>query len=526
MLAAGLLLALFQFPARAQTIRVTTWNVAGPVSTQAGASNDVAVAAKTLKELNPDLVLLQGVRDWQMCTRLAQALKPATYHVAVCSAFPAARTNNAPQELAILAKQKAYFSWSEPWRVADQASVRGGYVFAAVQFGAHRLGCFSLLVPELLPDSFTPQQLLDQAELVRRWEANRVGSFLIGGTDGKPAAGATAVEARVLGPLGQEGFGDVLGPLPQAQRITFRPVAGNGSTADWLLVDASALALNPRIATTGKEGHLPITCEVELDPAKVAAARAVLSANSLAKAAALNETSAHNGNGGTVPLRPKGWITIVMPFWWAAVLLALAVIGLGVLLLRTRRPRRRTSPALIPATFDGDAPGPAGYTVVVATGSVTGSAATPPRPPQPVIRLEAGGTTHTESAAWQRRALAAEQRADRAHEAIRRGVVPHFRRWLKQKFAQQMIEDRSQLLATQQAAANKALAVDERLARIEAQIREQNEAYQQRVEELTRELAAAKEENRELIRARIAQIKLEMEAARAKLLAQAERERQ
>ena len=64
--------------------------------------------------------------------------------------------------------------------------------------------------------------------------------------------------------------------------------------------------------------------------------------------------------------------------------------------------------------------------------------------------------------------------------------------------------------------------MEERLARIERQIQRQNEAYQARIDELTRELIVAKEENRELIRARITQVKAEMEAARARLMGQSD----
>ena len=80
------------------------------------------------------------------------------------------------------------------------------------------------------------------------------------------------------------------------------------------------------------------------------------------------------------------------------------------------------------------------------------------------------------------------------------------------------------MLATQHAATLKALEVEERLTRIEQQIQRQNYAYQQRIEALTRELITTREENRELIRARIAQVKAEMEAARARLMAQTETE--
>ena len=49
----------------------------------------------------------------------------------------------------------------------------------------------------------------------------------------------------------------------------------------------------------------------------------------------------------------------------------------------------------------------------------------------------------------------------------------------------------------------------ERLARIEAQVKLQTQAYVYRIQELTRELQAAREENRELIKVRIAQVKME-----------------
>ncbi len=53
-------------------------------------------------------------------------------------------------------------------------------------------------------------------------------------------------------------------------------------------------------------------------------------------------------------------------------------------------------------------------------------------------------------------------------------------------------------------------------------IQQQNQAYERRIEELTRELLKlTREENRELIRARIAAIKVEMEAAQARMLQQA-----
>src|SRR5258708_35204873 len=94
--------------------------------------------------------------------------------------------------------------------------------------------------------------------------------------------------------------------------------------------------------------------------------------------------------------------------------------------------------------------------------------------------------------------------------------------WLKSRLVRRLVTDRAQLMEAQQVATRMATTLDNRLARIEAQIQQQNQAYVHRIEELNRELAVAREENRELIRERIAQVKAEMEATRARVLAAAE----
>jgi hypothetical protein len=123
---------------------------------------------------------------------------------------------------------------------------------------------------------------------------------------------------------------------------------------------------------------------------------------------------------------------------------------------------------------------------------------------------------------WQRKAFEAERRAQRATALTRKGMLPLLNQWLKGKLMQKVITDRAALMETQQAATLKAMAVNERLSKIEFQIQQQNQAYEQRIEELMRELAVTAEENRHLIRDRIVNIKAEMEAARLRILEQAE----
>jgi len=184
--------------------------------------------------------------------------------------------------------------------------------------------------------------------------------------------------------------------------------------------------------------------------------------------------------------------------------------------------RRRARSAAAPALLTDDGEAPSGYTVVMASQSTTESASgngRPPPAPSPLIHMESAGTTQTQTEALRQQALAAEQRAERALAVIRAGLIPQLSLWLKQTIVRKLIRDRAQLLQTQQVATLKAMAVEQRLTRIEQQIQQQNRVYEQRIAELTRELLVAREENRELIRARIAQVKAEMEAARARLMA-------
>src|SRR5262249_24875504 len=88
-LGTGLALVLFIQVASAETIRVATWNL-DPVTVDAARATNQDVihsAALILQPLDADILLVQGVRDWQLCAALAKALKPANYNVVVCSSL-------------------------------------------------------------------------------------------------------------------------------------------------------------------------------------------------------------------------------------------------------------------------------------------------------------------------------------------------------------------------------------------------------------------------------------------------------
>jgi hypothetical protein len=135
---------------------------------------------------------------------------------------------------------------------------------------------------------------------------------------------------------------------------------------------------------------------------------------------------------------------------------------------------------------------------------------------RPLIRVEPSKVPSSDVSLP--RARFAEPKADSTSAAMRDGLLSHVSQWLKEKLVRRLIADRTQLLEMHESATRKTIEVDQRLARVEHQIQQQNQVYERRIVELTRELEAARDDNRELIRAQIAKVKAEMEAARNRVL--------
>ncbi len=536
----------------AAPLRVTTWNLGElPVSAtntpaQKSAETRIQDAAVALDRLDPDVIILNQVRDWSMCQQVVQALRPADYSVQVCSSFRDAHTGAAGrQQIAILSKHKAYFSWSEPWRAEGQP-LAGGFAFAAVRVGKQRVGLFAVQLGDgttAATNGQEPavakaraaclQQWQRQVGSFKQWVTNRIEAVVIaGGFNELPTGGAapphSSEEINFLETV-------LTAPLENPTTLPKPDAASGGTNYVFAQLNPDADSLTGVVLD-----RCPATCDLDLTPGNqtivpVARNKAAPPKAELVQAPAgdtkprsdevttpapavaqsvLATPSSSPGvrTGQAVPAWKTYW-----PIGLAAGILVFVVAWALGRRKQTAPPRAQT---LIALGTDGGGRGSTSDAVVITSQSITGSATDPVRG-SPIIHIESSGSGQSETEQWRRRALAAEERAERTAAAVRQGLMPQMRRWLKQKLVRKLISDRTELLETQHAAALKAMAVDERLSRIELQIQQQNAAYERRIEELMRELAAAKEENRELIRAKIAQVKSEMEAARVKALQQA-----
>ena len=190
------------------------------------------------------------------------ALKPAEYKVLICSSFQDPRTGTLRrQQVAILAKRKAYFSWSEAWRAKGKAALPGGIAFAALQIGKQRLGVFSVpaatpparatdpgpSAPNLEAQAAAVAQLLEQVGSVTNWVTNRAQVLVVGGTFDPGTREQLAAQDAPLRLLEETGFGDAFLGVPVAEKVTRPGRAGQpGATVDYIFTQPPGSATNPR----------------------------------------------------------------------------------------------------------------------------------------------------------------------------------------------------------------------------------------------------------------------------------------
>ena len=560
-------LFLLPFPLSAAPLRVAAWNLETPAD---GTRPDpVASAAEALRPLSPDIILLQQVSDRQSCAQLAESLKPAEYHLLVCSAF----SGPGQRQVAILSKLDAYSAVSQSWRVPGETASGGGYAFAAVQTKDARVGIFCLALTEPLARAVTApptqaaarlqaglaEQWVRAVESRRTWATNNLETVIVSGTFDLPPESAALAKrladmkfARTFlaAPLDQVfGLDDLHPEGPTASTPALLAIVPDTESLPGVVLDRlpSVCDLNlqvpakapPVVSVPAPAPNEPpaapapapppppvsnhvVQSETHEIPSLPAPPREPLPARTEAKpAAAPAEPAASKLAAPHSPLssRPaqavRGGDFIPVPWWLAVALSGLLGLWLGVRIFS----RRQIAPAPAPAPTTPAIEISQSVATISASplpdASPPAAAALPPPPaPAPAAPVPAPDSP-PQPALLERRALEAERKAERAEAIVRAGLLPQISAWLKQKLVRRLIADRADLLGAQENAVLKVAAVDQRLARIEERLGQQYEAYERRIEELTRELRGAKEENRELIRTLIAQLEAERKAGQA-----------
>lgn len=119
-----------------------------------------------------------------------------------------------------------------------------------------------------------------------------------------------------------------------------------------------------------------------------------------------------------------------------------------------------------------------------------------------------------DAADWRDRALIAEQRARKAQDAARSGLISQMAFWLSNKFTERLISQQQLLIDAQTKAASEMAELEARLEKIQAPLQDRLAAYERRIAELEKDLAVKGEENRELIKTKIDVVRKQLESKR------------
>ena len=271
--------ALGQSPEPAK-IRITTWNLewfpngSAREATQEKQAQRIKAAADVLKELNPNILLLQEVRDYDACNRLAEAIQPGAYTVAICSAFKGGK-----QEEAILAKIPAQAAWSESWKSMEGIDPPRGFAFAWFKIGNANIGVYSVHLKSNLVTHGDP--VAETAKNIRKREIAMdqlmthvrdyigtkipaINRFIIGGDFNTNHDQAMFAAEKTLDTLDTGSLRNVFEKLPFEQRITHPGTHGFPDATFDYFFGKNVVMGKPVITQTNVSDHLPVTCDVTI----------------------------------------------------------------------------------------------------------------------------------------------------------------------------------------------------------------------------------------------------------------------
>jgi endonuclease/exonuclease/phosphatase family metal-dependent hydrolase len=261
-------------------IRITTWNLewfpngSAREATPEMQTQRINAAASVLKTLNPDILLLQEVRDYDACARLGEAIQAGAYQVAICSAFKGGK-----QQEAILAKIPAQAAWSEAWKSMEGIDPPRGLAFAWFKIGNADIGVYSLhlksnLITHGNSDDETAknirkrevsiQQLLTHIHDMIGTSIPSINRLLIGGDFNTNHDQAMFAAEKTLDSLTNAAYRNAFEGIALQERITHPGTHGfPDATFDYFFGKNVKMA-KPIITPTNASDHLPVTCEVEL----------------------------------------------------------------------------------------------------------------------------------------------------------------------------------------------------------------------------------------------------------------------
>jgi endonuclease/exonuclease/phosphatase family metal-dependent hydrolase len=262
-------------------LRVATWNMewfpsgssSGHATPEIEATN-ISSAANLLTRLDSDILVLEEIRDLKTCEALVNALKPLTYHVAVCSQFKDSFSGAIGlQQVAILSKQPAVVAWAEDWKSFGVVDPPRGFAFAAFHIGTNDVGVYGVHLKSnltrgnaererqlnILKRELAAEQVLNRAAQVSTLLSNKLEVAIVAGDFNTTLDQLEFASEKTLSIFQQHGFSSGYEGIPPAQRVSIR---GKGqypdATFDYIFVNPMAISGSPLITKSAVSDHYPV----------------------------------------------------------------------------------------------------------------------------------------------------------------------------------------------------------------------------------------------------------------------------
>jgi endonuclease/exonuclease/phosphatase (EEP) superfamily protein YafD len=125
-----------------KTLTVAFWNIQWfpgqrPNASPGSEKKQITAVHSEMAKLNPDIMGMEEVRNFEMATLAVQPLKGMK--VDVCANFPPREGQNEAQEVAIASRLQPLSAWVEEWKPAGLATPPRGFAFAAYELKPHQL---------------------------------------------------------------------------------------------------------------------------------------------------------------------------------------------------------------------------------------------------------------------------------------------------------------------------------------------------------------------------------------------------
>ena len=324
---------VFVDQACAANVRLTTWNLDwfpnGKPKEMPAAEQEkrIHAVADVLRNLDPDIILLQEIRDYETCVRLAETIKPHTYQVAICSAFKEPfQAGLGKQQVAILAKEPAQAAWAERWKSMEGIDPPRGFAFAWFKIKGADFGIYSVHLKSNLimhgdkgveaaknvrKREVAAHQILNHLRTVIAKAMPKIQSEVVAGDFNTNADEFPA--DSTLKTLEDAGFRSCMEGEAAPLRVTHP--GGHGypdTTFDYVFAKHATIG-PPNITHSKASDHYPVTCDVNIpntpaNPEAIAAKPAAPVANN---GAALPSPSAPMSETTVTIVKP---VTIQIPY--------------------------------------------------------------------------------------------------------------------------------------------------------------------------------------------------------------------